>query len=160
MSTKRAFSLQRGLAQAGAGRSEFHTLIGRGTGRDTHALSGGEGMGSLNLTSPCSLLPVHSLHCELTAHRTLLLRTLGPMGDQVLFHDLLSEAQDLRLLGIDDGPHPMRIRVAKGLYPREVLNGAAAGGAEQRFINAKNVRIAVHVDHRLSETHRLPLHSR
>ena len=97
-------------------------------------------MGSLNLTSPCSLLPVHSLHCERTAHRTLLLRTLGPMGDQVLFHDLLSEAKDLRFLRIDDGPHPMRIRVAKGLYPREVLNGAAAGGAEQRFINAKNVR--------------------
>jgi hypothetical protein len=74
-------------------------------------------MGSLNLTSPCSLLPVHSLHCERTAHRTLLLRTLGPMGDQVLFHDLLSEAKDLRFLRIDDGPHPMRIRVAKGLYP-------------------------------------------
>jgi hypothetical protein len=106
MSTKRALSLQRGLAQAGAGRSELHTLIGRGTGRDTHALSGGEGMGSLNLTSPCSLLPVHSLHCERTAHRTLLLRTLGPMGDQVLFHDLLSEAKDLRFLRIDDGPHP------------------------------------------------------
>jgi hypothetical protein len=52
----------------------------------------------------------------------LVLWTLGPMVDQVLFHDLLSEAQDLRILGIDDGPHPMRIRVAKGRYSREVFN--------------------------------------
>jgi hypothetical protein len=63
------------------------------------------------------------------------------MVDQVLFHDLLSEAQDLRILGIDGGPHPMRIRIAKGRDPREVFNGSAAGGAEQRFVNTKDVRI-------------------
>ena len=82
------------------------------------------------------------------------------MGDQVLFHDLLSEAQDLRIPGIDNGPHPMRIRVAKGRYPREVFNGSAACGAEQRFVDAKDVRIAMHVDHRLAERHRLLLQGR
>src|SRR4051794_22697074 len=64
----------------------------------------------------------------------LVLRTLRLMVDQVRFHDLLSEAKDLWILRIDNGPHPMRIRVAEGLHPREVFNGAAAGGAEQRFV--------------------------
>jgi hypothetical protein len=68
--------------------------------------------------------------------RTLVLRTLEPLVDQVLFHDLLSEAQDLRILEIDDGPNPMWIRVA---------NGAAAevsliSGFRNEFLNQLLIR--------------------
>jgi hypothetical protein len=79
------------------------------------------------------------------------------MFDKVLLYDLESEAEYVRILWINDCPNPMRIGVADGLYPREVLNGPAACGAEQRFVDAKNVSIPMHVDYRLTERHSLLL---
>src|SRR5205823_12658283 len=73
------------------------------------------------------------------------------MLDQVLLHDLLSEAKYLWIPGIDDCPNPMRIGEAKGLHPREVFDDPPAGGADQGFVDAKVVSISVHVDHRLAE---------
>ena len=66
-----------------------------------------------------------------------MLPALASMVDQVLLHDLLSEALYLWISRIDNGPHPMRVRVAKGRYPCEVFNGSAAGRAAQGFVDAK-----------------------
>src|SRR5438876_662906 len=77
------------------------------------------------------------------------------MLDQVLLHDLLSEAKYLWIPGIDDCPNPMRIGEAKGLHPREVFNDSTACGTDQRFVDAKDVSISMHVDHRLAERHSL-----
>src|SRR4030095_5786808 len=82
------------------------------------------------------------------------------MVHQVLLHDLFSEAEDLRILGVDDSSDPMRIRIANGLYPREVFNGSPARGAEQGFVDAKDVRIPMHVHDRLAERHGLLLQHR
>src|SRR5262245_35442105 len=111
----------------------LHTLSENDPGGPAKLLSGGFPCVGSWLMCDSYVRTLHTrdtLRSSLPA-RTLVLRTLGAMVDQVLFHDLLSEAQDVRILGIDDGPHPVRIRVAKGRDSREVFNGSTAGGTEQ-----------------------------
>ena len=45
--------------------------------------------------------------------------------------------------------------LAEGLHPREVFNDAAALGADQRFVNPKDMRISVNVDNWLAERYGL-----
>ena len=73
------------------------------------------------------------------------------VSDQILFNDLLPEAEYVWVFRIDDCPDPMRVRVSNRLHSREVLNDPPAYGADQRFVDAKGVSVPVHVHHRLAE---------
>jgi hypothetical protein len=49
----------------------------------------------------------------------------------------------------------MRIRITNGRYSREIFDSPSACRAEQRFVDAKDVSISMHVDHGLAEGHGL-----
>ena len=51
----------------------------------------------------------------------------------------------------------MRIRITNGRYSREIFDSPSACRAEQRFVDAKDVSISMHVDHGLAEGHGLLL---
>ena len=77
------------------------------------------------------------------------------MRDQVLPHGFLPEAEHVGVVRVDGGAHPVGVGMAERGDSREVLDDALAAGADERLVDAEDVRIPVDVDHRLAECERL-----
>src|SRR5467141_3167302 len=70
---------------------------------------------------------------------------------QVRLHDFLPESKHVRIAGVDGRAYPVGVGVAEGRDPGEVLDDALVAGADERLVDAENVRIPVDVDHGLRE---------
>src|SRR6267378_7086998 len=70
---------------------------------------------------------------------------------QVRLHDFLPESKHVRIAGVDGRADPVGVGVAEGRYSGEVLDDALLAGADERLVDAEDVRVAVDVDHGLPE---------
>src|SRR6185503_10443296 len=73
------------------------------------------------------------------------------MSHFVCFYDFLTESKHIRIARVDGRAYPVGVRMAECRYSGEVLDDAPAASAHKRLVDAKNVRIPVHVDHGLAE---------
>src|SRR6266853_4334036 len=73
------------------------------------------------------------------------------MSCQVRLHDFLPESKHVRIAGVDGRAYPVGVGMAECRDSGEVLDDALVAGADERFVDAEDVRIPVDVDHGLPE---------
>src|SRR5882672_10676914 len=73
------------------------------------------------------------------------------MNYHVRLHDFLPESKHVRIAGVDGRAYPVGVGVAECRSSREVLDDALVAGADERLVDAEDVRVAGGVDHGLPE---------
>src|SRR5438876_26421 len=76
------------------------------------------------------------------------------MDYQVRLHGFLPESKHVRIAGVDGRAYPMSVGMAECCYSGEVFDDALALPADERFVDAEDVRIPVDVDDWLAECER------
>src|SRR3989454_9641915 len=73
------------------------------------------------------------------------------MNYQVRLHGFLPESKHVRIARVDGRAYPMSVGMAECSYSGEVFDDALALPADERFVDAEDVRIPVDVDDWLAE---------
>src|SRR2546423_1787667 len=76
------------------------------------------------------------------------------MSYAVLLHYFLPESKDVRIVRVDGRAYPVGVGMAERRDSREVLDDPLALRADERLVNAEDVRIPVNVNHRLAKRER------
>src|SRR5437870_4770701 len=76
------------------------------------------------------------------------------MSYAVLLHHFLPESKDVRIVRVDGRAYPMGVGMAERRDSREVLDDPLALRADERLVNAEDVRIPVNVNHWLAKRER------
>src|SRR3989441_10872944 len=65
------------------------------------------------------------------------------MNHHVRLHDFLPESKHVRIAGVDGRAYPVGVGVAECCDSGEVLDDALVPGADERLVDAEDVRVAV-----------------
>ena len=75
------------------------------------------------------------------------------MIHQIFVDNFRSKDKQIRIVRIDNYPHPMDIGTAKDFESCEIFNGTTVLTVEQRFVDTKDMGIAMHKKYWFAECH-------